>query len=728
MTGGPPRRWGRALAALLACLVTLVTAPALPSVATESDPGEDRDATGTSAPLEVGIRSLTPAVVPRKGSVTLTGTITNRSDSTWTDLNVYLFMSADPIRSSGGLATATATEETLEVGARITAPGLYDEVPDLAPGESTAYLLSVPRSALPARRQGVYWVGAHVLGSDERGRIEGADGRARTFIPLLDADEPLTTLSLVLPVKGRVLRNRDGRLGNPAGWHRLLEDEGRLSRLLELSRSSEDVPLSWMVDPAVLDAASSLAAGDPAFDLGPTDDREGAGAPPSATPSPPEDEKDPGDDDPARSEGAARAARAADWLADFVAQTEQHEVLTVPYGDLDVASVLRQGNGDLYDRAVQLSARALEVLGVRGTPVVAPPDGRLPNDALDGLDSSATLLLDEGVVDTEDRLVRLRQGHLVVRVSPAAHVGGPGPTPPFDALALRQRILAEAAVHALTGGAQQPLVVTLPESWDPGEHWRSSAFFAALDQPWLRTVNLPFAVALATPGAYDGDLAYARPLRREELPADNLRATEELDEAGRVLAELLTRNDTVDDQVGTAAMLASSFHARTHPAREATRGLQIAGAVREHLGAVRVESSPLVTMSSETGSFSVTVVNGIDQPVTVGITVETGTDELEIGSPDLVSLGPGQRASVRLAVTATDTGVHSVSIMPTTRDGRPLGAGTRVKVRSSQVGLVVWFIMGTGALVFVAAIALRVVRRVRARKATHGPLLKGEGS
>lgn len=710
---------------MLACLVVLASIPAVPASATEADPGEDRDANGQAAPLAVTIRSMAPAVVPRRGSVTLTGTITNRSDSAWTDLNVYLLMSAEPIRTSGGLAAATATEETTEVGARITTPGLYAEAPDLQPGESTDYVLSVPRSALPARRPGVYWLGVHVLGSDDRGRIDGADGRARTFIPLLDSEESLATLSLVLPLKGRVLRNRDGRLGNAGRWQQLLDEDGRLSRLLDLGRSSVGVPLTWVVDPAVLGAASSLATGDPPFDLGPTDEpAEGGGTGPGESPSPDGSGQDAerSDDEP-----TPEALRAAAWLEDFVAQTEQHEVLTVPYGDLDVASALRQDHEGLYDRATALSAQTLEALGVRGAPVVAPPDGRMPNDALGRLDSSATLLLDEGAVAADDRLVRLRRGHLVVRASQAARTGGPGPTAPYDALALRQRILAEAAVHALAG-EQQPLVVTLPESWDPGEEWRSSAFFAALDQPWLRTVTLPFAIALATPGAYEGDLAYARSHRREELPEANLRASEELDGAGGVLAELLTRNDTVDDEVGTAALLASSFHARPHPARAETRALRIADAVRGHLDEVRVESSPLVTMSSETGNFSVTVVNGLDEPVTVGISVETGTDDLDIRSPDLVSMGPGQRASVRLAVSARGTGVHSVSIVPTTQDGRPLGAGTRIKVRSSQVGLVIWLIMGTGAVVFVVAIGLRVARRVRVRRRTHGPVLGGGGS
>ena len=49
------------------------------------------------------------------------------------------------------------------------ATGLYDEVGDLAPGESTPYRLSVPRRDLGITGEpGVYWVGVHVLGGHER--------------------------------------------------------------------------------------------------------------------------------------------------------------------------------------------------------------------------------------------------------------------------------------------------------------------------------------------------------------------------------------------------------------------------------------------------------------------------------------------------------------------------------------------------------------------------------
>ena len=53
-----------------------------------------------------------------------------------------------------------------------------------------------------------------------------------------------------------------------------------------------------------------------------------------------------------------------------------------------------------------------------------------------------------------------------------------------------------------------------------------------------------------------------------------------------------------------------------------------------------------------------------------------------------------------------------------------MGRSTVIRVRSSQVGLVIWLIMGTGAIVFVAAIGSRIRRRIRTRQRTPGPLLK----
>lgn len=256
---------------------------------------------------------------------------------------------------------------------------------------------------------------------------------------------------------------------------------------------------------------------------------------------------------------------------------------------------------------------------------------------------------------------------------------------------------------------------------DPGTTWRSADFLGGLDVPWLRTVDLGFATAISRADTYDAAPAYTRKDRRRELPFGNLVATQDLHRAGRTLDGLLSRNETVAEEIGRAAMLGSSVHARSRPRRMENRTRRIAAQVHDRLQSVYIESSPLITMSSESGTVLVTLVNDLDEQVTVGIDVKTGSEDLTFREHDPVSLGPGQRASVRLPVTSTGTGVYSVRFVPTTEDGRPLGRITDIRVRSSQVGLVIWVIMGTGALVFVTALTLRIVRRVRQRKRDDHP-------
>jgi hypothetical protein len=717
-------------AVLVAALVALPAAVPAANAQVQGPRTADEGSTETS-PLAVSIDTLTPSTVPRRGDVTVTGEITNESDSTWTDLYVYLFASSTPMTTSDELEQANGSDESEDVGARLTQDGLYEKVDDLKPGQSTTYKLTVPRSSLPFDGPGVYWLGVHVLGTSDEGRLPGADGRARTFIASMPERRPLTTMSLVVPLRAQVRRTADGRLANLPVWTRRFAEDGRLSRLVALDSTAPDVPVSWVVDPAVLEAARSVAEGDPPFDITPTPQPGDNQESPTPSPSGPLSESpDAGssDDSPAPEEELSQlspeAQDASTWLRDFKDLAAQHTVLTLPYGDVDVASLLRNGYDGTYTRANQLSELAMQELGMDGRPVVAPADGLLPDAALEKLDPATTLLLSQRAAVSDATVVRPAKGPDAVLTSDVARIGGPGPTPPFDALALRQRILAEAAVHGLTGDPDQPLVVSTPDLWDPGAEWQSASFFTGLDVPWLRTIDLPLAIALSHPEKYDHLLRYSRVARKREVPTANLRATRDLNASGTVLATLLTRNDTIDAQVGRAAMLGSSTAARKAPREALALTQRISDKVHHLLGEVSVEGSPLVTMSSEAGNFSVTVVNGLDEPVTVGIQAKTGTDELQIRSPDLVSLGAGQRASVRLAVRATGTGVHSVRIVPTTKDGHPLGQATRVKVRSSQVGFVIWLIIGTGAVVFVVAIGARILRRVRDRKRTHGPNLE----
>jgi hypothetical protein len=683
-------------------------------------------------PLEVSVETMTPSVIPRRGTVTLTGEVTNTSPDTWTDLQAYLMVSSVPITTEADLAAAAGTDPATEVGGRITRDGQFDEIGDLDPGESTSYTVSVPRRYLEISGEpGAYWVGVHVLGAVDGIRDGVADGRARTFMPLMSDRGPGTEVAVVVPLRDRVRRSAEGRLLGLQRWQKMLGPEGRLTRLADFAAESER-PLTWLVDPAVLDAASSVAHENPPLDTG--DDGSGpdeggeedqgggesASSSPSSSPSAGSDSGDAGS--ASGQEPSPQAQDAADWLAGFVAGAGRSSVLAVPYGDLDVAAVTGNRLNRILRTAEDLSHQTLDTLGIDGSPVVSPPSGLLPARALAALDAATPVVLsDRAFPEVGGPVLTRPDGAEVVLLDSAAGSGGPGPNDPTDPLALRQRILADAAVHALSPDRDRPLVVSTPAYWELGGAWQGADFFDGLDVPWLSQVDLTTVLSRDAGEPNDQAPLYPARERRREVPFANQLATQELVEIGDVYADLLTRNDTVGDELAKAAMLASSYSARSRPAAALERARNTTLRIRRTMQLVDIDGPGFVMMSSPTGPISVTVANNLDEPVTVRLQAATGRDGLTIKAPGPITLGPGQRAPVRLRAESTAIGVHAVTLVATTEDGRRLGSTVQFNVRSSNVGLVIWLVMGTAGALLLVMIGFRILRRVRAYRAQEGP-------
>ena len=729
---------------LLACLLAVVGA-LVGSLVLAASPGAAEERASTRTPLRVSIETLAPATIPQHGRLTISGTITNRSHHTWNNLKAYLLISQTPLRSREELAEAAASDPAAEVGGRLAGQGLYQVVGDLAPGAAVGYQLSIRRQDLGiSGESGVYWVGVHVLGEDSAGRDNVADGRARTFMPLLTpratSSGAGTRLALVVPVKGVSHRGAAGRLLSLESWQRALGPDGRLDRLLRLSARAQH-PITWVVDPAVLDAAESVARDNPKLDTGPCDggssmngsgssdgSSDGSSESPSSSPSPGSgDQSDQGDVGSA-AEPTAQAQAAQAWLDEFRRQAPTHTVESVPYGDLDVASALSSRLRSLYAEGVTLSRQTLAAYGVdNAAPAVDPVHGVLPASALRRVPLQTTVLLaDSTYPDHQQPVVAPADRAPVVLTDTEAGSGGPRPNSRYAALSMRQRILSEAALHALSPDRTQPLVVSTPAYWNPGSAWSQSRFFAGLDQTWLQMVDLPTVVSDAPTDPSGGPSTgpvYPRADRAAQVPFANLLATRQLTETGIAFAELLTDNDTVDDALSRTAMLASAQGARAQPERSLHQVKSSIDYVRGQMSQVRVEGPPFVMMSSQQGPISVRLVNDLDQPVTVGIGADTRGGGLTVSKPDPVRLGPGERTAVRLEARSDGIGVHAVTVYATTADGTPVGAITQFNVRTSHVSTVIWVIMAIGAAVLFLAIVIRLIRRVRRRRRTHGPLL-----
>ena len=616
-------------------------------------------------PLEVVVETLTPGVVPNGGRIRVLGYVRNQSDETWTDLQVSMLTSFAPMTSSEELTAAIASDPRTDVGgSRILDPGLYDDIGDLAPGRRGRFRLSVPGDRLEISGEpGVYWLQVHVLGTSEGVRLDGADGRARTFLPLVPPGTEDTQLALGLQVRNHVVRAPDGSLKYADNWRSGLSDDGRLDRIVALGDTAGLWPLAWVVDPAVLEAATSIAQGNPALELSVTE---------------------PEPDEPT----------ARDWLEQLTAATTNRTVLALPYADLDVSAAVRQGFAGLVDQAFAAGAQVLTTQSIDATPALVPLDGLLSPEAFAELAPGVVVGL-------------TGQG-----------VSGPGPGPTDSALAMRQRLLADAALHALSADHATPLVRFLPPAWNPGRDWRRAEFFRGLAQPWLagaaldKVLRRPAPAGLAVSG---DDLVYPDEAIDAELPLSTLTASGLLADSGAPLEELLTDGTTVDEELGRLALTTSSTWNRPHPGLATARAASTRRLVESWLDDVTVRSPDFVTMSSETGTFQVTVVNGLDHAVTVGLRASVSGGRLALSDIEPLSLPAQGRGAVQIQAQATGIGIHQVTLQPVSESGVPVGTPATLAIRSSRVGLILWVIMGVGASALFGAIALRIWRRVRRR-------------
>ncbi|HXH81020.1 DUF6049 family protein [Nocardioides sp.] len=697
-------------------------------------------------PLGVHLESISPSTLSDNDRpLTITGTVTNQSDEQWTAINLYSFRSEAPIPDAQSLADSAAIETAAFVGTRIVAAGTEDTVELLDPGESAPFSLTVPRSEIRVVEPGVYWLGVHAMGipfsSLERDLI--ADGRARTFIPLVprargkDKDEVTVESAIVVPVRETVWFQPDGRIAHLARWTRSLGDGGRLDAILDAGEAA-DVPLTWLVDPAVPAAVKRLADGNPPRSLAPDPNAPPPSEEPTEEPSEPtgapvEPEPFAAFSDPIpppvpeeelSDRQQALADQAQEWLDRFLPLASSGTVLALPYGDIDESAAATHGPA-FYQQAVTRSTQVMAGLAIPATPALAPRDGIMSPAAIAAASPETMILLGDTTSftvppDSASSMVDLL-GHKVLVTSSGAAAGGPGPTPADDPLALRQRLLSEAALRLLTASASgppaptpPPVVMMLPADWHPEE---PDALLADLDVPWLSAVSAADIALRPATSISVTDIAYSLEDAEAELDETSFTAAEELTARAQLLSGVLTLQDLVREQVADEVLVSLSSGHRSH-ADDVTQSVQEAtGFIDAQLGKVRVEAPDAVTLSSQTGPFGADVVNGLDQPVTVRLAVDSG-GTLELADLGPQQLGPGAKKRILPQVTASRPGIHQVSLLVTDADGQPTGASTSLQVRAAQVSGLIWLILAGGALLLFGTIALRLVKRLRARRAS----------
>jgi Family of unknown function (DUF6049) len=292
----------------------------------------------------------------------------------------------------------------------------------------------------------------------------------------------------------------------------------------------------------------------------------------------------------------------------------------------------------------------------------------------------------------------------VVLSSSGAAAGGPGPVDPLSPLALRQRVLSEAALRLL--GDRQPLVVQLPHVQRP----LPQSFFSGLEVPWLQLTTVDGATETSTALLSGARLRVPVP----DGPGLGPVFYPEVDraiEAGSALQTMLPENHVLRRQVFDETAGNASYSAAEDPIAAFARVRSTALWLETNLAGVDLAAPEKVTLASDTGHFSALVSNALDVPVTVNVRAVTDP-QITITGGENIRLPPHGRTSVLLTASTHVLGVHSVTLELTNLAGRPLGAQDTFPMRAEAVSRLIWVILGAGVALLFGAIFVRLVRRV----------------
>jgi hypothetical protein len=423
---------------------------------------------------------------------------------------------------------------------------------------------------------------------------------------------------------------------------------------------------------------------------------------------------------------------ADEWLRVLRRHTLGRPLIRLPYADPDLTALAHAGRmGQVRSALTEGGDVVGEVLGRSASGAVAwPADGMLDTATAGALSRAGFtgVILDAATLpDGQERTytptgrvdVRTRTGVLHGMVADptlsgllAGHDGATG-----SVLAV-QRFLAETAmITAERPNQARTVLVTPPREWAPEGDLAAALLTAVRQAPWVRLTGIGQMLAIPAERAVPAtELVYPQDARAAELPGRLLTQLRRTEERVGELATALTRPQHVVDGVRMAAERLTAVHWRQDQGGAVRLAARLADHVATLYAGIRVQASPLV-LSGRAGTFPVTVVNDLDQPIRVRVrlTPDSGRIRLRDGNGQVVPVAARRRTQVNVPVEAVANGEVVVTARLATPTGRPLGQPVRVAVRVAQIGPVGLVVTVGAAVVLFVAAGVQLARRVRRR-------------
>jgi Family of unknown function (DUF6049) len=682
-------RRARSAAALLAVLVLAglgLTVPAAPAGAA-GEPGLAR----------VAISTVTPPSPGPADTFVVVGRAVNAGSTPILGVSVRLRI--DPLAITSRDALAEAASDDIQdnpadadlSGVSIDSSVVTNVADSLAAGGSTAFRISLPAADLQLSDFGVYPLTIEVrsLGADGQRATVGA---VRTFIVYRGSTPvPTVRLSWLIPLQDRPLRDVNGRY-DATGAGTLadsLDSGGRLDTLLAAGAGE---PITWAVDPDLLEEAAGLAAGAPLSTGGTSTPDDGA----------------------------------ASWVAALKAAKE---VRALPYGDPDLTAQRRASlAGDLAAEVSTGTGTATRALGRTISPAPAwPVDGVTTPGTLTGIAgaglsqvvlSGAAVRTPATETATPDALGALSGTALQVITSDPTltSLATTDPRQLGNNTLARLRLLAETAMVA----AEKPsnprsVVIALPRDWAPQPGW--ARLLLTMDQvaPWIVPVDLTALTADPGAGPVRRLVPYPDGARANEVSADQLKVVRQTSSRLQRFTSILTNPDEYGPAYTAVLQRGESAGWRG----DVSGGQAYVQAASDSLlletRKVQIQPRGEVTLSSRTGRVPLAVHNGLTQDVRVAVDLTaTPAFRLRMGKEVVRTVPAGSTSSFEVPASTSTDGRILVAASLSTPGGETFGSPVSFQLRATGYGR--WAHAVASVLVVLLGLALivRVIRRIRA--------------
>ncbi|KOV91962.1 membrane protein [Streptomyces sp. NRRL B-3648] len=674
----------------------------------------------SSDTVSVSLDSLSPNAPTDGDTLTVSGTVTNNGKQTVTDAHVGLRV-GPPLTTRSAIDSVARHSDETQGSTGTDVGDKYEENFDkLPPGVAEHFTISVPVDKLDLGDDGVYEFGVALSGQTSAQPWDQVLGIQRTFLPWQSSDADTRTKTTFLwPLISTVHMTAKTGAGE-AQTPEFLDDDlakelgpgGRLTRMVELGK---DLDVTWVIDPDLLASVDAMAAGNYRLQ-----DPDGTSTPGSRE----------------------NQAAAKQWLAGLQKAVAGKEVVALPFGDPDLASLAHRGTSvtgslsHLKDASDVAAITVKTVLHVTpSTDFAWPVDGAVDPSIMKVATSAGA----DRVIARSDSLQET--AGLTYTPSAARPVGGGTTAVVADArlstafeddltkagsatLAVQRFLAQSLELNAQTD--KQRSIVVAPQRMPTASQAQAmaTALKALQGGTWSQPQDLTAtAKDKPDPGAttrIPSRSAYPSSLRRQELRGTAFQQIARTQDKLDRFRVVLTNQSRVVTPFGRAINreMSASWRGRSDAADGYRDGVE--DWVDDLAEQVKLIDKSETKLSGRSATIPVTVQNNLVQPVGHLVLRLTSTQptRLEIGGKAYdeqpVEISGGHSQSVKFTTSANANGRVTVLAQLFTEDGQPYGDAVSFDVKVTEVTPTVMLVIGGGVLLLVLAGFRMYTQRKRA--------------